>query len=1048
MNEVKDNAVNFQFILIILILITAVAGVSPLFVEKALGQTFRLPWALSLFFTLILLAVLSFVIVQYSGIRNLILTFCLLIGFEIFFSLITTISFRIGISDFKRNLAQAFLSATFTSSMSVFIHIVGSFFATLCVKGLVISKEVEAETLVSTFVHPSVAEPAEATAPSAEAEVPEEKAGTEPEAPSEVPTAAQVAKAAGEVVLRLGDIVPLLREEDVAVSLEEIKEGRFGNVEIVVPFSEILPQLPEGVVEIDVKGILSQIPSEAFQKSIDEIASEFPNGKLELPLDKIVLQLPEDIFSITYSEKEKESIGDEFPELFVEARLKEIMEKTPEVPVAKSVAEEVEEERPAPEPISEAAEVEQREEEEVVFDESEEAVKVNVGHVVAQFPEDALAIAIDDLEKSLPTEGKIFIPTKYVIPQLAEGKVEIKLKNILPQFPENCFSISVEDLVSSIPEGRVELPLHEIVSQLPAEVFNAPEGQREEEEAVEGLPELFKEEFRKEIGVEVPEEAAPVAEEAGAIEEEIVGVEEMKPEPAEVEAGEFEIPEKEYVEISWERVLNLFPAGTFNVTKERLVQNLADSRVRIGQNIVMSQLSEGAITVPVGYVITQFPAAFLELSKEEVEKRFPDGRIELPLDEIVTALPESLLALPEGQMEEVVDEKIPALFAEVAEVSGGIQEKAPEAEALLEQEEEPVVAAAPAEGAAMSDKDIEKIEELLARKREAEEAEKEEVVEELFAPAEGVSAEVRKDEVGVTPAGKVEAEREKAPIIHGVEEKRDEIETKALSGDMKKEFERRFNRYRKFNVSKAEILKYKKLGFVIFSSHGIDHHKFLTQLTPTTASFCRFCKRFHLGEMQKLLFISPDGVVVIQCVDHIGKGNFFAVAAAVSGAPGLVGLFADADAGYVKDLLNKMHIEKKGFRMEDYLPVEEWKEYKMDGGEKEAYVKILGILGKYGIEKWKLIKFSSGKETSIFYPRSFPEEEMDGYDFSSVRFLAIPSRQLGFGAFEKFIGITDSNFILINKINISDDTLLCIFPNEYKLGLIKLQTEKAVRLLQ
>jgi len=198
MNEIKDKTTNFRLILIILILITVITGMLTLFVEKAFAQTFRLPWGLSLFFTLILLGVLSFVIVQYSGIRNLILTFCLLLGFKILFSLITTISFVVGVSDFKRNLAQAFLSATFTSSTSAFIHIVGSFFATLCVKGLFISKGVEAETLAPSFVHPSVEAPAEVAAPSAEAEVRGE-VGTKPEAPSEAATAAEVAKAEGIV---------------------------------------------------------------------------------------------------------------------------------------------------------------------------------------------------------------------------------------------------------------------------------------------------------------------------------------------------------------------------------------------------------------------------------------------------------------------------------------------------------------------------------------------------------------------------------------------------------------------------------------------------------------------------------------------------------------------------------------------------------------------------------------------------------------------------------------------------------------------------------
>jgi len=84
---------------------------------------------------------------------------------------------------------------------------------------------------------------------------------------------------------------------------------------LLVPRRLVLPQLPEGHVQIAWHDVAEQFPPHAKTASDADIAARLRNGALVLPLDEIVRQLPADVFAVAAPSVDVRGIED-FPPPF------------------------------------------------------------------------------------------------------------------------------------------------------------------------------------------------------------------------------------------------------------------------------------------------------------------------------------------------------------------------------------------------------------------------------------------------------------------------------------------------------------------------------------------------------------------------------------------------------------------------------------------------------------------------------------------------------------------------------------------------------------
>src|SRR2546430_3153289 len=86
---------------------------------------------------------------------------------------------------------------------------------------------------------------------------------------------------------------------------------------LVVPQALIVPQLGEGVVQVEWDVVAGQFPPEVFAVPLSEVAARIVNGRLLLPLDEIVRQLSRDVFAASMARGPVEMPGlEEFPAPF------------------------------------------------------------------------------------------------------------------------------------------------------------------------------------------------------------------------------------------------------------------------------------------------------------------------------------------------------------------------------------------------------------------------------------------------------------------------------------------------------------------------------------------------------------------------------------------------------------------------------------------------------------------------------------------------------------------------------------------------------------
>jgi hypothetical protein len=539
---------------------------------------------------------------------------------------------------------------------------------------------------------------------------PEAVAHEEPEAPVEpetgVPEPASVEPAlvepaaehaeaprggANEIVLTIGEILGCFADEDIALSQSEVREERGGDDLVRLPLDVVLPQIENGVVQVEAGLIFDQLPRAAFSRSPEEISGSLWQGKVELPLARVVDQVPRDAMRRSY-EAEQPS-GDEFPEPFKDtlagaprrpsepvvqkaaaaapALLEPVAEPETEIELAP-----MKEPGPPSEEIAAAApeqeEVEEAERPEEIVPAAPAAeeraparpaprpvigappgmLNVSAEYVVAQFPESAMAMPIEDIEAKLDPHGRLRVPIDEVLPQLAEGYVAVDVGPLLEQLPPGAVGVSWGELADTLPEHKVQLPLDEVVAQIPPAML-VPGVEQTEQASTEEIPDPFAEGRARPVAaaapaaqqppvepvVEPPVEQAPepVVEEAVEPVPELAvePVPELAAEPVPELAAEPPTPPEEAEPVPEPEPE---PAAATEEAAERPEDQLEEVPLAAAETI----------EIPWAELLPQFPADAFRVSREQLNNALEGKAARIDVDLVRPQLGEGQVTVPCG----------------------------------------------------------------------------------------------------------------------------------------------------------------------------------------------------------------------------------------------------------------------------------------------------------------------------------------------------------------------------------------------------------------
>jgi hypothetical protein len=685
MAESKERSLNLRWVLIILFLLIGINGLLTRLLE-GLWDSLRernspvylpLEWWMSAPFTLFVFAVLSALLTSFSGFRNWLRIFLLLCAFKLVFSAVTAVFlyFRMEIG-----AVGAFVQAMFLSLPCVLVHLLLSGLAVMLLK--------DKEAFARNATQDALSTPYLVVTQL-------EESLTKPETPPQAPVVAapEPVTPAGTLSLPIARVLELFPEDELVMTPGEIEQIA---PSVEIPYDLILPQLPEGKVEVDAMTVVSAMPDEAFKRPPGEVARQFPDGKIELPLREVVLRVPPETFKPPPQELQPDVDG-EFPDLYQELKpavVEEHAEKPPSVaePPAETP---VREEKPEPEEVSapsggipEAA-FSLTEDEHLLLEASKDIVRLGTHSFLSQFPKGTVRGAVKT-ESHMAADGEdagvlpqtVVVPLELVIPGLAKGEVKLPAKFILAQFPEESLSVSSEDIIRSFPGGEIEIPLREIVPELPPEVFVPP--LQEAQPDVSEMPDPFREVKRPEPVVEKAaapagrEEVSPAASAAPAVAERV--------EPTPVALAREETTADSYAEmlreenplaLSVDSLFGLLPEGAIRITPDELRHHLGAETLKLPRRMVMGQLKEGRVLVPVQVLMIQLSSEHLGMSVEQIKARLAEGVVELPLREIVEQVLDEIAEPPEGQLRQPECEEISTIFHEIPQEKAGPEQEQP-----------------------------------------------------------------------------------------------------------------------------------------------------------------------------------------------------------------------------------------------------------------------------------------------------------------------------------------------------------------------------------
>ncbi len=412
---------------------------------------------------------------------------------------------------------------------------------------------------------------------------------------------------------------------------------------LVVPQALIVPQLGEGVVQVEWDVVAGQFPPEVFAVPLSEVAARIVNGRLLLPLDEIVRQLSRDVFAASMARGPVEMPGlEEFPAPFRPPGWEEGRTAVEIAPTAGAGA-------MPPDATASVAPVDLEPETFAIEVPDADLVAHDLG--LASLP---LVVPAVEPERT-PTPGSPLL--ERIEDASAEPASQLAAADlVIEDDPVPVNLVEIDEVPADIDVNSLLDDLHAAGASPVAQSSIAPPDIAEREV---GAPDVSPPE------VALPEGALPPI----AIPEvpilEVASTRIPPPEVAEPPAVAATAATEPVIRIPFERVMGQLPPGVFRLPLAQVGARLATSRLLlVPQSVVLPQLTEGAVHVTWDAVADQFPADVLAVPAAEVTQRIANGSLVLPLDEIMGQLPPDLFAafMTRGPLEVPGIEGFPAPF--------------------------------------------------------------------------------------------------------------------------------------------------------------------------------------------------------------------------------------------------------------------------------------------------------------------------------------------------------------------------------------------------
>jgi hypothetical protein len=385
---------------------------------------------------------------------------------------------------------------------------------------------------------------------------------------------------------------------------------------LLVAQSLIVPQLGEGMVQVEWEAVVKQFPAAVFAVAPAEVKERIVNGRLLLPLDEIVRQLSPEVFGASMGRRPVAVPGIEnFP-----APFKALASE--ERPPASAVVPE-----DAPPPTRDLAPAPAAATPEIVAAPAREPVSPHEPvHPAEPLPRTELSSPVQPWR-----------PLEPVPPLEPFAKAE----------PARAVAFAQTDVPQAI-----EVPsAAEITEDLGRWAPPAPEAMetpRAEPEAAPGS------------AAAAPGDAEPVLESAS---DAAMAATAPPVEPA--AEAKSEATTEAAIRIPFDRVMAQLPPDQFRFPLEQVGARLREPQsLLVPQALIVPQLGEGAVHAAWEVVVGQFPVEAFAAAPGDVKNHIEEGRLLLPLDEIVRQLPPEVFggAMARGPVHVPGIESFPAPF--------------------------------------------------------------------------------------------------------------------------------------------------------------------------------------------------------------------------------------------------------------------------------------------------------------------------------------------------------------------------------------------------
>jgi hypothetical protein len=980
MDDIKENKSNVRWVVVVVLLMLGIDGLLTRLLEN-IWVSLRdsrspaylpLEWWMAAPFTLFVFAVLSALLTRFSGGKNWLNTFCLLCGCKIVFTAVTAFFFS---SRLYLDPVEAALQAGLLSLPSLLVHILLSGILVLFLKETFAEPRVREERgypFVPLAGERIAASRADHETPYPIPETPSTKSerrvsglgdrsaqpadGLESSSAVKLQPAEKEPEAiteSGQVLLPVGGILKSFPEDELAMSPSEIERA---TPVISIPLEDIVPQLSEGRVRVEARTVISAMPADAFARSRDEVAATFPDGMMDLPLRDIVSRLPSDVLELPEQERQLD-VDAEYADFFYELEPRPgaatVAVKKPAPAAAARPA------FPGPQPLfparplpaRPAAERELSEEalvisekERALLERSRDVITVNTEAILSQLPRGAMIVETLGEEGRVP--DSLLVPLELISPGLAAGEVKLHAKYIFPQFPEGCLAISELEIARSLPDAEVKLALREIVPQLPSHFLTPPEQILQPE--LEEMPDPF------------PEEAPPVAREAPPTKaaapprgpsnlSDLSDASDVSAAPARAPAASYAdmLREANPLELPIEAVVRLLPEGAFRVSPAQLKQHIGGETIRLPRSIVMGQLKEGRVVVPVEILTAQFAPEHLGMSIEQVKARLAEGFVELPLRDLVGQVLEEIAQPVERQRPQPECDEMPAPFEEpvlqepaAAEVMAVARTLSPDTKSRRPRD--PI----PETQSRKSERGVWGLGDRVAHPAES-------AGDEGVAPATGGVGE---------PACASHADRQKRE--GGIVDSRQE------TGDGRTILRTLLQKCKSLGISEHLCFAVGDSSAVVMAPPGLNRELMASGIVGVMADMRRFCGEYQLGEPFKLAVDSENGVVVGGELVRGNPNRLIVLGSLNRSGGGTMSLLLDR---YEPELRNLPSIMGDAAELRQAVTAGEWQAKRtvlqedgfssatLSGVGKGACEKALATLSEVGIESWVSAAVSNQK---------------------------------------------------------------------------------------